>query len=111
MGVNVHFPLNVEKAIQAVGVLFRNDRVRRMNYMRVLKLLYIADREALGETGRPIIGGLTHNFAEWKKNDPGASSRPIPLSDTLEAIGQGGAVAEIVEEACEKIRIERLFGR
>ena len=184
--MNVHFPLKVEKAIQAIGVLFRNDRVRRMNYMRVLKLLYIADREALGETGRPITGGpavamergpvleevydlirglhaemptwdehfqkdrydlvlrkdtdvgrlsryeirklqavaqkyaecdewelsrLTHAFAEWKKNDPGTSSRPIPLADMLEAAGQGESAGEIVEEACEKVRIERLFGR
>src|SRR5437016_5932606 len=28
-----------------------------MNYMRLLKLLYIADRETLRETGRPIAGG------------------------------------------------------
>ena len=27
-----------------------------MNYMRLLKLLYIADRESLKETGRPITG-------------------------------------------------------
>jgi uncharacterized phage-associated protein len=49
--------LKVEKTIQAAGVLFRSDRVRRMNSMRLLKLLYIADREALKETGRPITGG------------------------------------------------------
>ncbi len=184
--MSTHFPLKVEKAIQAIGVLFRADRVRRMNYMRVLKLLYIADRETLKETGRPITGGpavamergpvleevyelirgqhsqmpswdeyfqkdrysltlrndpdvrtlsryeirklqavaeqyaeldewelsrLTHEFAEWKKNAPGTSSRPIPLWDLLEAVGQGEAAAEIVEEACEKSRIERLFGR
>src|SRR5580704_6554415 len=51
------FPLKVGKAIQAIGVLFRHDRVNRMNYMRLLKLLYIADRESLRETGRPITGG------------------------------------------------------
>jgi uncharacterized phage-associated protein len=28
-----------------------------MSYMRLLKLLYVADREALAETGRPITGG------------------------------------------------------
>jgi uncharacterized phage-associated protein len=28
-----------------------------MNYMRLLKLLYIAERETLGRTGRPIVGG------------------------------------------------------
>jgi uncharacterized phage-associated protein len=53
----MNFPLHVEKAIQAIGVLFRQDGVKSMNYMRLLKLLYIADREALKETGRPITGG------------------------------------------------------
>ncbi len=53
----MHFPVKVEKTIQAIGVLFRADRVKRMNYMRLLKLLYIADRESLQETGRPITGG------------------------------------------------------
>jgi uncharacterized phage-associated protein len=53
----MHFPLKVDKTIQAIGVLFRADRVKRMNYMRLLKLLYIADRESLQETGRPITGG------------------------------------------------------
>jgi uncharacterized phage-associated protein len=55
--LDMFFPLRVEKTIHAVGVLFRSDGVRRMNYMRLLKLLYIADREALKETGRPITGG------------------------------------------------------
>lgn len=184
--VNVHFPLSVEKAIQAIGVLFRSHSAPRMNYMRVLKLLYIADREALRETGRPITGGpaiamergpvleevydlirgqhremplwdeyfqkdhyelvlrkdpdvgrlsryeirilqevakaradddewelskLTHEFAEWQQNDPGKSSRAIPLGDMLKAVGQGEASATILEEAREKARIERLFGR
>lgn len=53
----MHFPLRVNKTIQALGVLFREDRVKRMNYMRLLKLLYLADRESLRETGRPITGG------------------------------------------------------
>ena len=158
----MNFPLQVEKAVQAIGVLYRQDRVKRMNYMRLLKLLYIANREAIKETGRPITGGsvtamergpvlqdvydlirgrhaemplwdryfqkdkyslelvsdpdvrklskyeidklqqiaqkhenddewdlshLTHSFEEWKKNDPGTSSRPIPLNDILEAVG------------------------
>jgi uncharacterized phage-associated protein len=38
-------------------VLLRQDGVRCMNYMRLLKLLYIADRESLPRTGRPIVGG------------------------------------------------------
>ena len=53
----MHFPLKVSKTIQAIGAIFREDRTRRMNYMRLLKLLYIADRESISETGRPITGG------------------------------------------------------
>jgi uncharacterized phage-associated protein len=53
----LQFPLDVLKTVQAIGVLFRQDAVRRMNWLRVLKLLYLADRESLKETGRPISGG------------------------------------------------------
>src|SRR5271155_4089348 len=56
-GWPVNFPLKVLKTIQAIGVLLRADGVKRMNYMRLLKLLYMADRESLRETGRPITGG------------------------------------------------------
>jgi len=47
--------LNVHKAVQAAGVLLRMEG-NRMSYLRLLKLLYIADREALRETGMPILG-------------------------------------------------------
>ena len=50
------FPFNLRKTIQAVGVLLDADDRRVMDYIRLLKLLYIADREAISETGRPIIG-------------------------------------------------------
>jgi uncharacterized phage-associated protein len=181
----MHFPLKVEKTIQAIGVLFRADDVRSMNAMRLLKLLYIADRESLREVGRPIVGGsilalergpvlaevhdlirgqhremplwdeflglrnyslelrkdpdvgklsryeiarlqevarrhaaddewalsrLTHGFAEWRKNDPGTASRPIPLPDVLEAVGRGPAAAEIAQEAEDAAFFDRLFG-
>ncbi len=53
----MNFPLKVLKTIQAIGVLLRADGVKRTNYMRLLKLLYMADRESLRETGRPITGG------------------------------------------------------
>jgi uncharacterized phage-associated protein len=45
-----------QKALQAVGVLLSFERAGRMNYMRLLKLLYIADREALAETAHSITG-------------------------------------------------------
>ncbi len=181
------FPIQVEKAIQAIGVVYRHDRVKRMSYLRLLKLLYIADREAIKETGRPITGGsvvamergtvledvynlirgrhpemplwdrylqtdrfylvliadpdvrklsryeieklqlvaqrhenddewvlsdLTHRFGEWKKNDPGSSSRPIPLTDILEGVGiPQDLAAEIIEDANHLAKMRRDLGR
>lgn len=50
------FRFNVNKATQAAGVLLEREPDSRTNYMRLLKLLYIADRETLAERGRPITG-------------------------------------------------------
>jgi len=50
------YRLNMSKAIQAAGVLLRETPSRRMTKLRLLKLLYIADRESLKNTGRPITG-------------------------------------------------------
>jgi uncharacterized phage-associated protein len=52
----IRFRTSIEKKIQAVGVLLRaeDDRADRL---RLLKLLYIADREALKDRGAPIVGG------------------------------------------------------
>ena len=50
------FRSSLEKKIQAAGVILR-DR-GPMDRLRLLKLLYIADREALQERGIPIVGGL-----------------------------------------------------
>src|SRR5438552_16937913 len=48
-----HF--DIHKAIQAAGVLLRSER-NRMSYIRLLKLLYIADRDSIRETGLPLLG-------------------------------------------------------
>ena len=47
--------LDVKKAIQAVGVLLRREG-KRASRLRLLKLLYIADRISLQRTGRQILG-------------------------------------------------------
>jgi uncharacterized phage-associated protein len=47
---------NAEKAVQAAGVLLRQEPGKHMTRLRLLKLLYIADRKSLRETGRPILG-------------------------------------------------------
>jgi uncharacterized phage-associated protein len=49
------FQFSTEKTIQAVGVLLQHAK-GRMCYLRLLKLLYIADRENLRLSRRPIIG-------------------------------------------------------
>ena len=50
------FPFRLRKAIQATHVLLDCQFDDTMEYMRLLKLLYIAERESLEETGVPIIG-------------------------------------------------------
>jgi uncharacterized phage-associated protein len=43
------------KVVQAAAILLKEDR-GRMTRLRLLKLLYIADRESIAETLRPITG-------------------------------------------------------
>lgn len=64
-----HF--EVEKAVQAAGVLLHAHRNGQMSCLRLLKLLYIADRDHLQATGLPIIGN--HLVA----NEDGPAHREI----------------------------------
>lgn len=52
------FRFNQAKSIQALAFLLKQkpETNRSDNYMRVLKLLYFADRESIKETGSPITG-------------------------------------------------------
>jgi uncharacterized phage-associated protein len=43
-----------QKLAQAVAYILRDEPSYRMNYMRLIKLLYIANRESLRETGETI---------------------------------------------------------
>jgi uncharacterized phage-associated protein len=47
---------NFSKTLQATGYLLRRKAGSRDNYMRVLKLLYIAERRSLQRRGVPISG-------------------------------------------------------
>lgn len=51
------FKLDARKAIEASATLLRLHRNRVMGKKRLLAMLYIADRESLHQTGRPIVGG------------------------------------------------------
>jgi uncharacterized phage-associated protein len=50
---SVKFRFNEAKATQAAGFLLRL-RGGRMKYLKLIKLLYIADREALSRWGKPV---------------------------------------------------------
>ncbi len=49
-------PFNAKKTIAAAGEILRRQPGRRTNYMRLLKLLYIANRDCIAEKGRAICG-------------------------------------------------------
>lgn len=57
MAEGIRFNFNPRKAVEAAAVLLKREPHWRTNYMRLLKLMYIADRESLKETGSPIVGG------------------------------------------------------
>lgn len=52
----IRFEFSEAKAAEAAGVLLGKSG-GRMPYMRLIKLLYLADRESLHRFGRPIVGG------------------------------------------------------
>jgi uncharacterized phage-associated protein len=53
----MHFRLDSRKAIEAAVTLLRLAPFRLMTRKRLLALLYLADRESLKRSGRPVIGG------------------------------------------------------
>jgi uncharacterized phage-associated protein len=180
------FKFNEQKAIQAVAFLLKqkHEPAKIDNYMRLLKLLYFADRESIRETGRPITGdrfvAMEHGptlsklydlvlqrilnntewdkyierigyeirliqdpgnsklcryeidllrriweenrelgdfeiakksekFAEWQQNNPGESSKPIPLKDMLAAMSLDNLLTEIEAAAAEEQAAGQLF--
>ncbi len=52
-----NFRIDIRKAIEASATLLRLAPHRMMGRKRLLALLYIADRESIKKTGRPIVGG------------------------------------------------------
>ena len=51
----IRLTFNEAKAAAAAAVLLRHSG-GRMPYMRLIELLYLADRESLDRTGEPIVG-------------------------------------------------------
>jgi uncharacterized phage-associated protein len=176
------FRFNFRKTIQAIAVSVHFHQSDELSYLRMLELLYLADRESLKETGRPITGDrvvavehgpvlssvydlikrehtgwavwseflgkkgtgsncftthgalskyeigklreltelyseanewdmveIVHGLDEWKKNNPGRSSKPIPFEDILEAIGRSADKEAILQDAKDQTAFDRLF--
>jgi uncharacterized phage-associated protein len=175
------FRFDPKKAVQAASVVLEVEG-GRMSYFRLLKVLYIADRESMGETGFPItlahasalphgpipseiydlvkgsrtgakewsqfirthgyqvsamddpgrgklsryeicklrevterleplgdweIAELTHAYPEYQRNEPAAgSSRPIPITDILDAVGMGEFKDKILEDLKTKAQLD-----
>jgi uncharacterized phage-associated protein len=51
------FKLDSRKAIEAAAILVKNSPGGRISRKRLLALLYIANRECLKESARPLVGG------------------------------------------------------
>jgi uncharacterized phage-associated protein len=51
----MRFPFDERKAAQAAAYLLKRHH-GRLNYMKLIKLLYLADRKALLDLGNPITG-------------------------------------------------------
>lgn len=51
----LEYTYNYTKALQAAALILQEHH-RRMDYIRLIKILYIADRELLAESGRTLTG-------------------------------------------------------
>lgn len=87
------FTFDERRTVQACAVLFP-PKSRRENYTKLLKLLYLADRRSLVETGEPITGArvvsmsngpvLSEVYARINKRSPGNSI----WNEYIDRIGQ-----------------------
>src|SRR6266478_244365 len=50
------FKLDILKTVQAMALLLKATNRSRLEYLSLLKMLYIADRESLADVVRPITG-------------------------------------------------------
>jgi len=75
---SIKFPFDERKAKSAASVLLQQEG-GRMPYIRLIKLLYLADRESIDRRGRPIVGG---RYVSMKYG-------PV-LSEVLDLVRTGG---------------------
>lgn len=86
---------NIEKTIEAAAYLIKQQPGCRENYMRLLKLLYLADRTSLRERSAPICG-----------DTPYAMSRGPVMSATLDLIKGIDPLSDRWEPFVEKVNYD-----
>lgn len=97
------FRFDFLKSLQASAVLLGLDS-DRMGYVRLLKLLYIADREWLAETGRTITG----NDAVAMKNGPVLSH----VHDLIKGVGpRSNEWSDYIQKADYSVELRQDPGR
>jgi hypothetical protein len=56
------------------------------------------------------LSDVTHEFPEWKRNQPARKSRkPIPIEHVLEALGLGNDIERLKKEAQADVELEALL--
>jgi uncharacterized phage-associated protein len=95
------FRFNIEKTIQAIAAFLHFHGSKEMSYLRMLKLLYLADRESLKETGRTITGDRVVAMEHG----------PVPSCayHLLEALGRSADREGILQDARDHAAFDRLF--
>ena len=109
---------NERKAAQMAAFFLGQLLDRKMPHLKLMKLLYLSDREAVRAFGWPISGDrlvsmphgpvLSQHCAEWK--DPKGSSFPIQYDALARAVGFDDASAkELAAQIQAEQEIDRIF--
>jgi hypothetical protein len=54
--------MNLEKLMQVTGYILRKYRETKLNYTKLIKLMYLADRESIKETNVSITGDVYYSL-------------------------------------------------
>ena len=115
------FRLDKEKAVQASGVLLRLAPNFRMSRIRLIKLLYLADRKSLEEKSRPITGDRfvamdhgpvlsgVYDLIKNTHSDPGSWPRHIRNDHNDLVLSSDPAVSEL--SRYEVRTLEQIFAK
>ena len=117
----MHLKFDSTKAIEAAAVIARREG-KRIGRLRLLKLLYIADRTAITERGRPLLGckavamdnGPLHSDVydmikgedpaspRWSKFFTASGRRDLRLTDEPENLALSRSDIEILQGVVDK---------